>query len=191
MLVYDLDQTDGDPLPDELSKFGNFTEIFVQTWLHRMVENAGRHQIQIDFKPLSSTLAGFAALARLSSGAKMRIVIHDQRTGPSRFGVLCHELAHILLGHLGSDWDRWWPARANLDLKSMEVEAEFVAFIVSERFGLSGTSAEYVSRYLDGATIPEGVSLDLIAKTAGTLVRMANETMPAPKPRPIPKKDAK
>jgi hypothetical protein len=25
--------------------------------------------------------------------------------------VLCHELAHIYLGHLGANADGWWPAR--------------------------------------------------------------------------------
>ena len=153
-----------------------------------MPKNAEKYRIQIGFKTLSSTHGGFATLARASAGAKMRVVIHDQLDAPSRFGVLCHELAHILLGHLGSDWDRWWPARANLGTKPMEIEAEAVAFIVTQRFGLKGSSAEYVSRHLDGGEIPEGVSLDLIAKTAGLLERMARETMPAPKPRPLPKK---
>ena len=74
----------------------------------------------------------------------MRIVIRDQLDHPSRFGILCHEIAHILLGHLGSDWDRWWPARANLSRKTMEMEAEAVAFIVTQRFGVRcNCGAEY------------------------------------------------
>jgi hypothetical protein len=27
---------------------------------------------------------------------------------PSKYGTLCHELAHIYLGHLGADRDHWW-----------------------------------------------------------------------------------
>lgn len=188
MLVYDLDQTDGDAIPDELAKFGKFSGDFRDEWLSRSISNAEKYRIQIGLKTLSSTHGGFATLARASTGEKMRVVIHDLLDGPSRFGVLCHELAHIMLGHLGSDWDRWWPARANLNKKSMEIEAEAVAFIVTQRFGLKGSSPEYVSRHLDSGEIPEGVSLDLIAKTAGLLERMARETMPPPKPRPLPKK---
>lgn len=188
MLVYDLDQTEGDAIPEELAKFGKFSGNFRVEWLSRSISNAEKYRIQIAFKTLSSTHGGFATLARASDGAKMRIVIHDQLDDPSRFGILCHELAHIMLGHLGSDWDRWWPARANLGTKTMEIEAEAVAFIVTQRFGLKGSSAEYVSRHLDGSEIPEGVSLDLITKTAGLLERMARETIPPPKPRPLPKK---
>ena len=188
MLVYDLDQTEGDAIPDELAKFGKFSGDFRDEWLSRLISNAERHRIQIVFNTLSSTNGGFATLARVSDGAKMRVVIHDELDEPSRFGILCHELAHIMLGHLGSDRDRWWPARANLDIKTMEIEAEAVAFVVTQRFGLKGSSAEYVSRHLDAGEIPAGVSLDLIAKTSGLLERMARETMPAPKQRPLPKK---
>jgi len=188
MLVYDLDQTEGDAIPDEIAKFGKFSGDFRDEWLSRSISNAEKYRIQIGFRTLSSTHGGFATLARASGDGKMRVVIHDELDGPSRFGILCHELAHILLGHLGSDWDRWWPARANLSTKTMEIEAEAVAFIVTQRFGLKGSSAEYVSRHLDRGEIPEGVSLDLIAKAGGLLERMASETMPAPKPRPLPKK---
>jgi hypothetical protein len=45
---------------------------------------------------------------------KMRVAIHDDLDGPSRLGVLCHELAHILSGYLGCDRDYWWPSRIDL-----------------------------------------------------------------------------
>ena len=57
----------------------------------------------------------------------MRVVVHDALDEPSRFGVLCHELAHILLGHLGGDAHGWWPPRLNLDHDTVEIEAEAVA----------------------------------------------------------------
>ena len=145
MLVYDLDQTEGDAVPDELEKFGKFSGDFRDKWLSHSISNAERYRIQIGFRTLSSTHGGFATLARASGDGKMRVVVHDELDNPSRFGILCHELAHIMLGHLGSDWDRWWPARANLSTKTMEIEAEAVAFIVTQRFGLKGSSAEYLS----------------------------------------------
>src|SRR5258706_9473344 len=86
----------------------------VPSWLSSAVENAAGHRIRVDFKTLSSTNSGFATLAVGANEWKMRIAIHDGLDGPSRFGVLCHELAHILLGHLGTDWDQWWPGRLNL-----------------------------------------------------------------------------
>jgi hypothetical protein len=103
----------------------------------------------------------------------MRIAIHEDLDAPSRYGVLCHELAHIYLGHLGSDGDYWWPRRINLDCHTVEIEAEAVAYLVTSRLGLQGTSASYVSRHLSGGRIPESVSLDSIAKTASRIEEMA------------------
>jgi hypothetical protein len=181
MLVYDLDQTDGKPLPKEVTEFAKFEGEWKSSWLPRVVENASVHdKIRVDFKALSSTNAGFATIAAGEGGWKMRIAIHEELDEPSRFGVLCHELAHIYLGHLGSDKDHWWPSRKELNHRSVEIEAEAVAFIVASRFGLKGASARYVSRYLGNDPMPSSVSLDLVAKTAGRLEKMAKETL---KPR--------
>ncbi len=188
MLVYDLDQTDGEPIPDHLLRFAQFAGDFRQDWLDRSVTNAAKYKIGVTFKGLSSTHAGFATHARASGDRKMRIVVHDGLDGASRFGVLAHELAHVLLGHLGSDFDNWWPARANLSHHAMEVEAEAVAYIVGQRFGLSGSSPSYVSGHLVDDSIPPGVSLELIAKTAGLIERFAKESsLPAPRSRPVRK----
>lgn len=187
MLVYDLDQTEGESLPAELQRFARFEGEWNHRWLDRLVENAGGHRILVQFKSLSSTNGGFATLARDAGDWKMRVVIHDQLDGPSRFGVLCHEIAHILLGHLGSDWDYWWPARTNLGRAPVEVEAESVAWIVTSRLGLTGSSAAYVSRQMRNGQTPAGVSFDMIAKVSGHIERMSCETM-APR-RPRAKKD--
>lgn len=184
MLVYDLDQTEGKDLPEELQQFARFeSEEWDDRWLERLVENAGGHRILIQFKTLSSTHGGFATLARDTGDWKMRVVIHDQLNKPSRFGVLCHEIAHILLGHLGSDWDHWWPARTNLGRAPIEVEAESVAWIVTSRLGITGSSAAYVSRQMPNGQTPAGVSLDMIAKVSGYIERMARETMTPRRPR--------
>jgi hypothetical protein len=189
MLVYDLDQTEGDDVPDEIKDFGHFGGEWDREWLERMVENAANYRIRVQFKPLSSTNAGFATMDRQFGQWKMRIVIHDGLDELSRFGALCHELAHILLGHLGSDTDYWWPARTNLRIDAIEVEAEAVAWIVTRRLGLSGGSEAYVSCYMRDGQTPAGVSPDSIAKVAGLLERMARETMPPKRPRI--RKDAK
>ncbi|MBI3372701.1 MAG: hypothetical protein HY017_13230 [Betaproteobacteria bacterium] len=179
MLVYDLDQTEGGPLPEELDRFASFEGHWNESWLSTTVENAAqRDRIRVDFKTLSSTLAGFATFAHGDAHSKRRIAIHDQLDGPSRFGVLCHELAHIYLGHLGSDSDHWWLSRCNLGRNAIEVEAEAVAFLVTLHLGLQGSSSAYVSRHMRDGKVPEGVSRELIAKVAGRIGQMAREKMP-------------
>lgn len=184
MLVYDLDQTEGKELPNGLNKFSKYHGFWDERWIEKLTDNAARHRIRIDYKELSSTNGGFATYANRDSEWKMRIAIHDRLDAPSRFGVLCHELAHIFLGHLGGDKDLWWPSRLNLDHHSMEIEAEATAFIVTQQLGLHGSSEVYVSSHLKGGNqLPEGVSLDNIAKVSGKIGQMAKGLMPEPKPK--------
>jgi hypothetical protein len=121
---------------------------------------------------------------------KMRIAIHNNLDDPSRYGVLCHELAHIYLGHLGSDSDHWWPSRSDLTLRTVEIEAEAVAFIVTTRLGLQGSSASYVCRYLGGqSSLPPTVSLDHVAKVAAKIEKMGEHKLtPRKKGNPPPPK---
>jgi len=148
MLVYDLDQTHGGEVPAELLRFAEFTGKWEPRWAERLVENARRHQIRVDFRTLTSTNAGFATSVDPKSGEKMRIVIHKELPPPSQFGTVCHEIAHILLGHLGSDEDNWWPSRSHLGRNVIEIEAEATAYVITQHLGLKGGSIAYVSRYL-------------------------------------------
>ena len=190
MLVYALDQTEGQEVPKHLLEFAHFEGKWNPNWITNLVENAKRHRIGVRFKELSSTHAGRATNDPDVGGWKMRITIHDKLTQPSQFGVLVHELAHVLLGHLGTDYDHWWPGRFNVDTASAEIEAETVTHIVAARFDLQGSSAAYLSGYVADAGIPQGVSIDLIAKVAGEIERMAKGLLPAPKSRP-PKAEKK
>lgn len=181
MLVYDLDSTEGKELPKRLLEFAHFDGEWHPEWLNNLTANANKYMIRISYRKHSSTSAGFATLERGNKSDKMRISIHDELDEPSKFGVLCHELAHIFLGHLGSDPDRWWPNRLNLNHNSVEIEAEAVAFTVTQRLGLKGSSIAYVSSYLTEDYIPEGISIDYIAKIAGKIEEMILVKIATPK----------
>ena len=167
-----------------MTRFATFEGKWDATWLGRLIQNAHRHLIRVGFGPLSSTNAGFVRLEAGNAHEKFRIVIHEELTEKSRFGVLCHEMAHIFLGHLGSDTDAWWPARSHLGRRAIEIEAETTAYIVTRRLGLEGTSAAYISRHLDlDGTVPNSVSFDTIAKVAGKIERMALGLAKRPTPK--------
>lgn len=184
MLVYAMDETDGPPLPERLQNFARFEGKFQKDWIEKVIENAERDLIKVDFKKLSSTNAGFATFSRETDTWKLRIAIHDELDEPSRFGVLCHELAHIYLGHLGTDKDHWWPSRQNLNHQTVEIEAEAAAYIVTTRLGLSGYSDAYLSGHLDKNELPASVSMDLIAKVSGKLDQMTKSVLPKRRERP-------
>ena len=179
MLVYELDSTWGPPLPQTLQEFSRFEGKWDPKRLQRTTENASTHDlIQIEPVTLSSTNSGFATISGARRGMKMRIAIHDKLDEPSRYGVLLHELAHIYLGHLRSDTDGWWPRRGDLDRDAMEVEAEAVAYIVSQRAGLQGSSSRYVSQYITDDFVLRAISLDMIAKVSGRLDEMGTHVLP-------------
>ena len=174
MAVYSLDGTQGDELPEEVKRFAKFEGTWDPDWLDRLIQNAGRHLIRVDFRPLSSTNAGFVQQTLPMEHEKFRVVIHSKLEEKSRFGVLCHEMAHVFLGHLGNDGDRWWPSRSHLGRSAIEIEAETTAYMVTRRLGLDGTSAEYISQHLQRhGKVPKGVSFDTVVKVAGKIERMA------------------
>jgi len=181
MLVYDLDSTDGPPLPDKLTSFAQTEGDFDPKIIERTLDNAERDKILVQFKSLSSTHAGLATTRLSDSNYKMRIVIHGKLDDRSRYSVLCHELAHIYLGHLGTDKDNWWPCRINLTHSTVEIEAEAVSYIVTLRVGLKSRSDSYLSSHLRGDGVPESVSLELISKVAGKLEEMGRHILPARK----------
>ena len=182
MAVYSLDDTHGDELPEEVKRLAKFEGRWDSAWLDRLIQNAGRHLIRVDFRPLSSTNAGFVQQTLPMEHEKFRVVIHKKLEERSRFGVLCHEMAHIFLGHMGNDGDRWWPARSHLGRSAIEIEAETTAYMVTRRLGLDGTSAEYISQHLQSdGRVPSGVSFDTIVKVAGKIERMALELARRPR----------
>ncbi len=183
MLVYDLDDTEGPPLPKKFLEFASAEGDWNPKVLENTLLNAERDRILAQFKPLSSTHGGFATTRLRDGRYKMRVVIHEELPPKSRYAILCHELAHIYLGHLGSDKDRWWPCRIHLSHATVEIEAEAVAYIVSQRAGLVASSAAYLSSFIKGPEYPEMVSMELIAKVAGKLGEMGARKLPMRKPK--------
>lgn len=187
MTVFDLDSTTGPPLPARLLRLGRFEGRWNDDWLAHLIEHAKRRGIRVNFKPLSLTRAGFVQESHGREGERFRIVINDDLGPSDRFGVLCHELAHVWLGHLGSDRDAPWPSRSHLGRAAIEIEAEATAYLVTRRLGLVGTSAEYISQYLNASEgVPKNVSFDAIAKGVGKIEKMARTGPPRPRPAKTP-----
>jgi hypothetical protein len=185
MLVYDLDQTEGSPLPKKLTDFATTEGQFEPEWLAQLLENAERDRVLVRFQELSSTHGGFATTRLRDGSYKMRIAVHSGLNQASSFSVLCHELAHIYLGHLGSDQDGWWPSRINLSHATVEIEAEATSFIVATQLGLTPVSESYLASFITGDQIPETVSIELITKVAGKLTEMVKRKLPTRKKAPV------
>lgn len=146
--VFDVSQTDGEPLPEPASVDGDPGEYADR--LRSFVTSRGI-ELQED------ELMGADGLSKGGT-----IVLQTGLAPAEAFSVLVHETAHELLHHNGEDR----PAKV-----VRETEAEAVAFVVGEAVGLlNGTAAaDYIQLYRgDAATL--AASLDRIQKVATEII---------------------
>jgi hypothetical protein len=152
--VYDVSQTEGDPLPnlDILAVEG-------ETSLLGALENFTRAQgIKLGYSP--DKALEFLRAAGIS--ARGRIQIKESLNTSQRFYVLAHELAHEFLHDS--------QARRTLSKKVKELEADATAYVVSRHFGLQTQSSVYLALYkVEEVDVKE--SLDRIVSTASRIIR--------------------
>lgn len=148
--VFDVSQTDGEPLPEFARVGGN-----PNGHTDRLKTLVAARGITLEH---AETLGG--ASGRSLGG---RIQVLSNLPAAEEFSVLTHELAHELL-HRGE-------RRQETSKTIRETEAEAVAFVVSKAIGLEtgSASADYIQLYNgDKATLAE--SLDFIQQTAAEIL---------------------
>jgi hypothetical protein len=151
--VFDVSQTDGDPLPEVAHASGDPGDKL--TVMRAAVLATG---IAVDY------VDDLGGALGVSTGGRIRML--KGLCAAEEFVVLAHEWAHELLHRSG---DR--PAR-----DTRELEAEAVAFIVGEAAGLDAGEAarDYVHLY-HGDREALAASLDRIQRTASTILGAVGE----------------
>ena len=148
--VFDVTQTDGEPLPEFAKVTGDPGD-----YAERLKELVKQLSIELQYQEDLNGAMG------CSSGGVIKL---QSGLDPAQeFQVLAHELAHEILHQGGS--------RAGSTKTSRELEAEAVAFVVSQAVGLdAGTaSADYIQLY-NGDKDRLAQSLDSIRKAAGAIL---------------------
>ncbi len=156
--VFDVSQTDGDPLPE-------FAEVSGEpgSWLARLEEVAKCRGIALQYV---RSLGG--ATGGCSAG---RISIVEDLPPAEKFLTLVHELAHAAL-HSGQ-------RRPATTEQVRETEAEAVGFVVSRAIGLECTthSADYIRLYRGNVeTLTE--SMQAIQRVSADLIRELQQNQP-------------
>jgi hypothetical protein len=168
-LVYDVDDTEGDPLPAHFAVFraeGSVRPDFLLSITDRLKR---RFHVALEAVDFGETLAGEILRWRVPhpSGARYRLVV-NKRYGPVvHFTTVAHELAHLFLGHLGEDPDLSIEPRTRPSKALRELEAESVAYLVCRRHGITATSHEYLAGYLKPETTVEDLDLYNVMWAAG------------------------
>jgi hypothetical protein len=178
LLVYDVADTDGPPLPEQLQAFTRTSGRFNPITLDRTVKNCERDKIRVERKAMGELRGGFSTARVQNQNWKIRVGLRDNLDEGAAYAVLCHELAHIFLGHLGADKQGGWPYRLNLPHNVAEIEAESVAYIVCRRAGLRTRAAEYLSNYMEDSADMESISIDLVSRAAGRIEEMGRRLLP-------------
>ncbi|MEI2776027.1 MAG: ImmA/IrrE family metallo-endopeptidase [Tetrasphaera sp.] len=147
--VFDVLDTEGDPLPAGAFVFPTFGSVPETDWaaiLSRVRKAFTVH--------LPKDGDGRAGMIRRQAGPKGKpeyeVFLNAGHPPATQFVTLAHELAHLYLGHLGEDRrlrvsDRRFGSHAQ-----DEVEAEMTAWIVARRAGVTPLSEKYLGDYIDG-----------------------------------------
>lgn len=172
MLVYDVADTKGPQLPAHLVTPFAVEGVYQRTWFGRLASEAASDGIEVRGARLGGHLAGVAS-KRKGSTTRFSVAVNRDHKEPEAFATLCHELAHVYLGHLGGDERGRWPSRVGMRQSQTELEAESVAHLVAHRLGLRTLSAEYLASHVRGPEDYRAVSIEMVTKVAGRLERAA------------------
>lgn len=148
--VFDVSQTDGEPLPEFAKVSGDPGE-----YSERLKGLVRQLSIELQY---SDELGGAFGVSKGGS-----ITLRQGLDPAQEFTTLVHELAHEILHH--------GEGRAGTTKTSRELEAEAVAFVVAQAVGLdTGTaSSDYIQLYKGDKELLTQ-SLDSIRRVAGTIL---------------------
>jgi hypothetical protein len=188
LFVYDWSDTEGEgTLPEMAEGLFDVEGILPEGLLEKTVKNCERFKFVVKRRSMGTLQAGKVFSPRwMETGyrrtqhVKAFITINTKFDDEAAYATLCHELAHVFLGHLGNDADEWWPNRRDLPTNPGELEAEAVSYLVLNRLGLETKSAEYLAGYIHSPDDLKNISPGSIVKVASLIERMGRK-MIAPK----------
>lgn len=169
-LVYDVQDTEGKPLPEDVSSFVARGRIDEQMFLAAQ-KRLRLKNIALDWVDEGDNHAGRVRVVRRATNIKevthYGIKINRNHDAPVQFTTLAHELGHMALGHLGPDRKLSIPSRPPLTDADRELEAESVAYIVCERNGVTPKSQSYLSNFVSTNTTAGDLDIYQIMRAAG------------------------
>ncbi len=171
--VYDVKDTIGDELPTDIQTNFRANGIINSDIVSATLRCCQKKGIQVDYdKSLHNRLAGWAKHSKLNQ--QQHIVINAEHSPEVQFSTLCHELAHLMLGHLGNFHNCECKERWNLLTDAKEIEAESVSWLVCKRLNITTDADRYLGGYFgdNDQELLQNISIDNILTTAGRIESM-------------------
>jgi len=169
-LVYDVLDTDGEPLPQDVVAFFARGSID-QGRLASFVSRLSRRGVDCQSIDSGDGKAGSIRVVRRGSQDKdptlYRMHVNRNHGANVQFATMAHELGHLFLGHLGPDKVLNVPERRSMEHRQVELEAESVSFLVRARNGVTSRAEAYLSAYVAQNTTVDEIDLYQIMRAAG------------------------
>lgn len=155
--VFDVSQTEGDPLPEYISDLKDP----VADYFNYLTAIESASPVPIRFgDEMGEGVHGYY------SPVKQEIVIRRGMSEMQTLKTACHEIAHARLNH-GSKEDQ-------TDKQTKEIQAESTAFVVCDALGLdtSDYSFSYIAGFSSGKDVKElKASLDVIRQESSKMIQ--------------------
>lgn len=159
--TYDVSQTEGKPLPEIASILTGI----VDSYDDLMAALAQVSPVPIGFEDISGSAYGYY------STMEKRIAVREGLSEQQTLKTLVHEISHAKLHDV--DLSKPKDERLDIDKRTMECQAEAIAFVCCERFGLdtSDYSFGYIAGWSSGRELKElRSSLEIIRNTAAEII---------------------
>lgn len=162
--VFDVSQTDGEPLP----QLTNELQDTVKNYQELFTAISSFSDYPIEFEDISGGAKGYC------NYIEQRIAIKNGMSEAQTIKTAIHELTHSRL-HNPIDNDK---KQNKISRDSAEVQAESVAFVVANHFGIdtSDYSFDYIASWSNGKELEElHESLEIIQKEANIIIQGIEE----------------
>ena len=159
--TYDVSQTEGKPLPEIASILTGS----VDSYDDLMAALAQVSPVPIGFEDISGSAYGYY------SPMEKRIAVREGLSEQQTLKTLVHEISHAKLHDV--DLSKPKDERLDIDKRTMECQAEAVAFVCCEHFGLDSSdySFGYIAGWSSGRELEElRSSLEIIRDTATEII---------------------
>jgi hypothetical protein len=177
-LVYDVQDTEGQPVPGDVAFFFSRGEIDEKR-ISSFEPLLRRKHIEWAWVDAGDRIAGSIRVITRSTGgteAWYRMTINRNHSPAVQFTTLAHELGHLILGHLGEDRTLSVPGRDRVNQAQREFEAESVAYLVCRRNGVEARSETYLKNYVTNKTTIDQLDLYQVMRAAGQVEALLDLT---------------
>jgi hypothetical protein len=188
-LVYDVLDTEGEPLPEDVASFFAHGSIDKEKW-DFYSQLIAKKDIELCLVDAGDQNAGSIRVIKRATKDKeatqYRMHLNRNHEIPVQFATLAHELGHLFLGHLGPDRALNVPERPAMSHAQREIEAESVAYLVCARNGVKSKSETYLTTYVGKNTTIDHLDLYQVMRAAGQVETLLGLTAHTKYDNPTP-----